>query len=144
MDPLSIAASITGLLAVTSKLRHFLHHFILNVRDAPDLSKSAFSAVKEMNFALSFAQRLLSNLTSLQRDRKAMIEVEYLVIILTQSVITITELEKLVCPTSFQRDKRQAWERLKWVWKEESVSRAVLRLEGHKSSMSLLLNILQW
>jgi hypothetical protein len=192
MDPLSISASIAGLLAVTGTIISTLEGFTSNVKNAPQSALSALFAVKDMKLALASVEKLLSSLSSLERTRKEMIQIDHLVIAITQSVVTLVELESLVRPPglnvaksgkqSIQKHKiseprlistscavdavdlppsaslhnnlnevndlwplrLSAWERLKWVWKEADVSRTIKRLEGHKSSISLILNILQW
>jgi hypothetical protein len=145
MDPFSISTAVGSLLGLSETLALVLHDFITNVQDAPHSAQEALFAVKEMGFALSSAERLLSDLFALQSGRKAMVELEHLVVTITQSVITFKELESLICPEADAKSSLiTIRSRLKWAWKEEAVSRAVLRLQGHKSSLSLLLNILQW
>jgi hypothetical protein len=145
MDPFSISTAVGTLLGLTETLALVLHDFISNVHDAPHSAQEALFAVKEMGFVLSSAQRLLSDLVALRSTRKAMVELDHLVITITQSVITFKELESLICVEADAKSSLVTIRsRLKWAWKEEAVSRAVLRLQGHKSSLSLMLNILQW
>jgi hypothetical protein len=145
MDPYSISTALVSLLGSTKKIASVLHEFISNVHNAPLSAQSALFAVKAMEYALISTQRLLSNLLVLRPDRKAMVELDHLVIIVTQSVITFKKLESLVCPQFVPKSsKTTAWERLQWAWKEEVIARLVHELEGHKSSLSYMLNILQW
>lgn len=73
-----------------------------------------------------------------------MIRVEQLVAILTEAILTFSELEALV--TSIVKDKGRLpiMSRLMSLWKEDVVTSIMLRLERHKSSLSLMLNIAQW
>jgi hypothetical protein len=98
-----------------------------------------------MRLALISVEKLILDVSSVPRKRKALVEVEHLVITLTESVITFSDLEALVSP--FVTDSvidTSAWKRLKWAWKEEKVSLSIQRLESHKSSIIMMLSILQW
>jgi hypothetical protein len=102
-------------------------------------------AVKEMDFALQSTRRLLSSLELLQPKRRELMKIDHLRITLTQAVTTFVQLQTLVCPFDSEADVTPPISlRVKWINKEEEVSGIVQRLEGHKSSISLLLNILQW
>jgi hypothetical protein len=145
MDPISISTAVANLLGLIEKISSILHEVISNVKHARRSAQSALLAVKDMGVALSSIQRLLSNLSALRPRRKSMIELEHLVITVTQAVINLQYLESLLV-SHFDSNgfKNTAWERIQWARKEDSIQRAVHRLEGHKSSLSLMLNILQW
>jgi hypothetical protein len=145
MDPLSITASIAGLLGISGKIYSILSEFVSNVKDAPRSVQTAMFAVEEMRLALISVEKLILDVPSVPRKRKALVEVDHLVITLTESVITFSDLEALVSP--FVTDSvidTSAWKRLKWAWKEEKVSLSIQRLESHKSSIIMMLSILQW
>jgi hypothetical protein len=145
MDLYNIATALSTLLGTSKTIASVLHEFISNVHNAPLSAQSALFAVKSMEFALSSTQRLLSNLLVLRPDRKALVELDHLVITVTQSIITFRKLESLVCPEFvLKSSKTTAWERLQWARKEEAIGRLVQELERHKSSLSYMLNILQW
>jgi hypothetical protein len=145
MDPLSISASVAGLLAISGQIISVLVKLGRNIDDAPESIQAALFSVKEMDFALQSARKLLSSLQKLQPARRAMVEISHLVITITQSATSFARLQALVCPFDYDvNSAASAWLRLKWVTKEDEISNAVRGLESHKSSLSLLLNILQW
>ena len=73
-----------------------------------------------------------------------MIRVEQLVAILTEAVLTFSELEALVTSIAKDKGRLPIMSRLNTLWKEDVVTNILLRLERHKSSLSLMLNIAQW
>jgi hypothetical protein len=145
MDPLSISASVAGLLAISGKIISVLVKVVQHIDDAPESAQAALFAVKEMDFALQSIRMLLSTLESLRPARRAMVEIDHLRVTVTQTVTTFTKLQALICPYDFDvNSAASAWIRIRWVAKEDEISGVIQRLEGHRSSISLLLNILQW
>lgn len=69
-----------------------------------------------------------------------MIPVNELVVILTEAVLTFSELEALVVPLGVPSELSMA-KRLVWGWKGEKISSIMTRLDRHKSSLSYMLNI---
>jgi hypothetical protein len=145
MDLPNISTTIDSLLPWTERLSSVLHKFLSNVKHAPRSVQLALDALKDMGVALSSIQRLFSNLLVLRPRRKAMVELEHLAIIITQAVKTFSDLDSLLAPAFCSMPPiATAWERLQWAWKEDSVSRVLQQLERHKSSLSLMLSIIQW
>jgi hypothetical protein len=145
MDLLSISTAIDSLLAWTEKLSSALHKFLSNIKHAPQSMQLALCTLKDMGVALSSIQRLFSNLLVLRPRRKEMVELEHLAITITQAVKTFSDLDSLLAPAFCSTSSiATAWERLQWAWKEDSVSRVLQQLDRHKSSLSLMLSIIQW
>jgi hypothetical protein len=72
-----------------------------------------------------------------------MIRVEQMVATLTEAVLTFSELEALITSIS-EDDGVPLKTRLMFHWKQDIVASIMVRLERHKSSLSLMLNIVQW
>ncbi|KAM0425952.1 hypothetical protein ACHAPT_008891 [Fusarium lateritium] len=136
-DPLSIAASIVGLVAAAGKVYGVLSHFVSTAADAPSSAASVLGSVEEMKLTLSSVQSLIDSLDSLHPSRKALIQLDHLSIVITHSVLTISELESLVCP------KDGLMHRLRWAWSEKKVMGLLPRLESQKNSLSLMVAVLQ-
>jgi len=101
------------------------------------------SEVKAVEISLSAIQKFLLGLSSAPRQRITMIQVDQLLATLTEAVLTFSELEALVKPLATDSESSMI-ERIRWRWKEDDLSRIMIRLERHKSSLSLMLNIVQW
>jgi hypothetical protein len=143
MDPLSVAASIAGLLAISGKLSSILSTIAKGVRDAPGAVFSALSEVKTTNAAIAALQELILKITSISMNRRALIGLEPLLVTLSETVLKFEELDALMAPFA---DPSQVswWIQWKWFRYERKVARVVERLQSHKNSIQLMLNILQW
>ncbi|RMJ17165.1 hypothetical protein CDV36_003151 [Fusarium kuroshium] len=136
-DPLSIAASVVGLVAAAGKVYGVLSNFVSTAADAPSSAASVLMTVDQMKMTLSSVQSLIDSIESLDPSRKALIQLDHLSIVITHSVLTISELESLVCP------KDGLMHRLRWAWSEKKVMGLLPRLESQKSSLSLMVAVLQ-
>jgi hypothetical protein len=145
MDPLSITASIVGILAAASKVGELLKATISTAKDAPRVLVALASEVQQVRAALSSLQTLLADLSSTQSHRAALIQIDQLIVTLTDSVLTFSELETAIAPfVALQSAKVPLKARLKWLWAEDSCNKIVDRLQRQKATISLMLNILQW
>jgi hypothetical protein len=145
MDPLSISASVAGLLALSGSIYSILARFTSSVNDAPRSAHLVMVAVEGMRMALSSVEQLIRTISAVPQRRKALIQLDHLIITLTHSMITFSDLESLVSP--FVVDSAagpSTWDRLKFAWQEDRISNSIQRLESHKSSITLMLSILQW
>jgi Fungal N-terminal domain of STAND proteins len=143
MDPLSVMASVVGLLTAAGTVSSILSTFASSMKDVPRLIDHVLSEVKEVEIFLSAIQKFLLGIASAPRRRIALIQLDQLIVTLTEAVLTFSELEALVTPLA-AKSKTSSMERLKWAWKEDAVSNIMQRLQRHKSSLSLMLNIVQW
>ncbi|KAF2029560.1 hypothetical protein EK21DRAFT_24193, partial [Setomelanomma holmii] len=144
MDPLSITASIVGILAAAAKIVESLHSTISTAKDGPHVLIAIDTEVREMQAALSSLQFLLANLAAAPAHRAAMIQLNQLIITLTDTVLTFSDLDAAIAPfAGLRAAKVPAMQRLKWTQAEEKCLKIVERLQRHKTSISLMLNILQ-
>ena len=144
-DPLSIAASITGLLGLAGQVAIIIKGFISSVVDAPESARSALAAVEEMGMVLMSVKQVMDKLSQLPHHRKAMIHVRHLVVIFRESILSFSRLEAILKPAIPKAfSKGVTWDKIQWVAIEDSILEAVARLEGHKTSISLILIILHW
>ncbi|KAF4482424.1 Cell division control protein 42-like protein [Colletotrichum fructicola Nara gc5] len=136
-DPLSIAASIAGLLAAAGKVYTVVSGFIDSTANAPQSAAATLEAVGEIKLALSSVQSMIDSLHHLSASRKGLIQLEHLAIIITNAVFTLSKLESLVC----QKDGFRY--RLRSVWNEKRVLSLLPRLESQKASLTLIVSVLQ-
>ncbi|KAF5665698.1 cell division control 42 [Fusarium heterosporum] len=137
VDPLSIAASVVGLMGAAGKICGVLSKFINSTIDAPNSAAAALQDVEHMNLTLYSVQSLVESLDSVPASRKRLIQLDHLSIVITHSVLTISELESIIC-----RDDG-LMNRLRWVWNEKKILDLMPRLETQKSSLSLMIAVLQ-
>ena len=143
MDPLSILASVVGLVNAAGKISSILAITLSNVHESPQLMQDVLSEVNDVKIFLSALQRFLFGISSAPRRRVALITLHQLIATLTEAVFTFSELEDLLAPFAASCEI-SIIERARWAMKEETISRIIQRLQRHKSSLSLMLNIVQW
>ncbi|KAF2832706.1 hypothetical protein CC86DRAFT_401453 [Ophiobolus disseminans] len=144
MDPLSVTASIVGILAAAAKIGESLHGTISTAKDAPQVLTALDCEVREFQAALSSLQVLLLDLSSASPHRTALVQVDHLIATLTECVLTFSELETTIVPfASLRGPKVPLRTRLKWTRAESDCLKILERLQRHKSTISLMLNIFQ-
>lgn len=145
MDPLSVTASIVGILAAAGKISELLHTVISSAKEAPQVVTALVFEIKDVQAAFSSLQGLLADISSAPPRRAALIQVDRLIVTLTETVLTFSELEAFVAPLVVpQGQKFSIKTRLKWTRVEAGCEKLVGKLQRHKASVSLMLNILQW
>ncbi|KAL8627146.1 hypothetical protein Q9189_007155 [Teloschistes chrysophthalmus] len=73
MDPISVAASLLGLLGAAAKVSEVLTTFIQAVKDAPKLARRVFSEVEDLTLCFQRIQDFVSSEATVDRSRAAMI-----------------------------------------------------------------------
>jgi hypothetical protein len=146
MDPLSVAASIVGILAAAGKISELLHCVVSSAKDAPHVVTALAFEVDDVRTAVSALQGLLMHhLISAPSRRTKLIQLDRLIVTLTEMVLTFSELETAVSPMVVpEGGKTPLKTRLRWPRIESDCSKMVEKLQRHKASVSLMLNILQW
>ncbi|KAF5621332.1 Rho guanine nucleotide exchange factor scd1 [Fusarium tjaetaba] len=144
-DPLSVAASIAGLISITVEAVKFLSPYVSAAKETPQVAAHVYSEVQSTQVILMGLQSLTKNLRSVNVQHAALIEVNQVVAILTDGVLLYSELHKEL-QSLWSKDgveKVPLRGRLQWVWKESTFVTLLNRLQSFKSSMTLVLMILQ-
>ena len=140
MDPLSITASVTGILAASVKVLSIL----ALVHEAPELIRAIGVEVNHIRIVVAALRRFLDRTRQLSPRRAELIQIDDVVAILTQTVLTFSELEAFagaaVSRNSFSRFRS----RVVWPWQQAGADRMLNRLQQHKLTLSLVLEIIQW
>jgi hypothetical protein len=145
MDPLSVAASIVGILAAAGKVSELLQAVIFTAKDAPQVVNALLCEVKEVQAALWSLQILLDDLSTSPPRRTALIQLDQLIATLTEAVLTFKQLESILEPMGVSGDQKFPLRtRLRWTRTGSTCLKIVDQLQRQKTSLSLMLNILQW
>ena len=139
MDPLSIMASVTGILTAAAKVASVLGA----VKDAPNSISKVLIEVIHIKIVFSALQNFLDRTLRLAPQRAALIQLDDIVVILTQTVLVFSELETFVRPL-LAHGRVSRWQQITWTWEQSGASRLVNQLQHHKTSLSLMLQIMQW
>lgn len=139
-DPLSIAAGVVGIITAAAQTSLLLTKFIKSTIEAPHTAQVVLAEVSDIGTILSHLQSFLLGRDSPDTSRTCLLKVEKLVTIVSGCVLTFSELEKLL--DGLKTTNLDVLDRLKWVRKESAIVSLIQRLQDHKASLSLVLNIL--
>lgn len=103
-DPLSITASIVGIVAAASKVLSLLG----DITDAPRSIVDLLNEVYDLRLIFCNLQSFIDRTRRFDPSRLALIQLGDLVAILTRTVITFSELESIVRPLC-DREKLSTW-----------------------------------
>jgi hypothetical protein len=143
MDPLSVAASVVGLIAAATKMVPELYNISRTIKDSPHTAQAAASEVNDITYVLKQLQVYIDGKMQASVQRLSLITVEHITATLTSCVMTYSELDAVL--KSMNVDKgMKGWDRALWFIKKDEVAALLVRLQSHKSSFSLMLNIIQW
>ena len=143
MDPLSVTASVVGLLAATAKVSKLLSAFINGARKAPELAEKVLMEVSDVSAALTQLQTSILDLESANPSRKRMVMLDKVVVTLTNCVLIFSDLESMVCSLNVE-DPNRSWARVAWARQESRIATLLERLQGSKTSLTLMVSILTW
>ena len=139
-DPLSLAGGVIGIVTAAAKISSLLIQFIQSSKDAPRTARTVITEVNDISGILSHLQFFLLGDESSDRSRTQLLQVDQVVTIMSGCVLTFSELEQLL--DGFQKQGMDFLDRAKWAKKENAIGNLIQRLQNHKGSLSLILNVL--
>ncbi|PCD34054.1 hypothetical protein FGRA07_09209 [Fusarium graminearum] len=142
MDPLSVAASAIGLLSAGAKITSILVSFTNNVQDSPKLAQHLITEIADITAAISALQSYITGIAQITKERGALVLLENVLTSLTGCVVTYSDLQTIIDNLNLSSDLR-TFDKLKWARQASSINTIVQRLQNHKSSLNLLLTVVQ-
>ncbi|KAG8531233.1 uncharacterized protein KY384_004591 [Bacidia gigantensis] len=142
MDPLSVSASIVGILAAAAKTSSVLANFVQNARHAPTTAHSILREINGLRTVLNSLQGYVLGSRTIAQPRAALILVEQVVVTLVECVSIFSELEYLF-GTTVEVTAVSTIERMKLAFRSSKITSLQMRLEKTKSSLTLILTVLQ-
>lgn len=139
---LEVAAAVVGLLAAAGKVGETLTPVVVSFTTAPQQIHSLCTEVSNTRLILFGLQRLFEELDDTSSYRKRFIQVQQLIAVLTDGVLLFGELEKLAYYLKSQPST--VYSRIQWIRKGKLVEGLLRRLLIFKTTMQLMLNIVQW
>ncbi|RSL49573.1 hypothetical protein CEP54_012373 [Fusarium duplospermum] len=140
-DPLSTAASVVGLLTAAAQISKILANVIDKARHAPEECSRIKGEVDDIRNVLVTLQLYIIGTQRAARSRTSLIMVEQVVATLAACVKTFSELDTFAAALQNDSDM-QILDRLRWASKDKEIKAVLVRLESHKSSLTLMLTIL--
>lgn len=143
MDPLSVLASVTGILNVAAKVTQVLSDFIQKEQGAPTSFRNIIAEVSALSVCLAQLAPILQGTEQAPRSRKAAISVGQVVVVDTSCVLTLSELEKIL--DTFKLDQPMSTpNKIRWARTEPTIVGILDRIRASKGSLNLILTILIW
>jgi hypothetical protein len=140
---LSVSASVAGLLGAGAKITSILSTVVSNARDAPKLAQNLLLEMAGITAALGSLQSYVCGRSQASAERGALILLEHVLTTLTGCVTTYSDLQPIIDDLNTSPDMG-TFDKLKWARQESSIAVIVQRLQNHKSSLTLMLTVLQW
>ena len=142
MDPLSVTASVIALLGAGGKIISLLSQ-LTAIKDAPELARITLTEMHDISAALRHIQDFVKDTDKVPAERRQHIRLEHLVAALTGCLTTYSELNAIVESLNIGSSGISVSDRAKWIRKEARINTIVQRLQNHKSSLNLMLSVLQ-
>jgi hypothetical protein len=145
MDPLSITAAVLALATAAVQVTHILKTVISQDREAPQVVERALREVQDFSTTITSIKSLLDNLEAAHKDRLSLIEVEPLVVTLTDAGLTFFEFNRVLAGIKCNELSSLIVKfRFRWAGTQITLKRLAENVNRHKVSLSLTLSVIQW
>jgi len=144
MDPLSVTASVVGLLAAAGKA-YALLETISSIQNAPTTIRDAQREIRHTEIALRSLHRFLQKLDPEPfhhaSDRLEMIQVDELRVVLADAMLLFSSFESMLQSLAGRRRLRVS---ISWTRYTKQLDEHLGKVERYKSSLTFMLSILNW
>jgi cell division control protein 24 len=143
-DPLSVAASVAGLISLGAATSKLVYQFVSSVIDAPKEVRAIISSLYSVNIALCQIQTLLlDQVFAAQTANEDLVDLERSVTSCVASFsIVEKELKGVSHAGSEQLTAKKLWHQVKQVFEKEAMQNALLHLETEKGTLQLIMTTL--
>ncbi|KAI0421682.1 hypothetical protein F5X98DRAFT_329061 [Xylaria grammica] len=142
MDPLSVAASVVGLIAAGGKVAALLCKVVDKYKDSEALAESILLEVEGVSTALGHLQSFLRDGAEAAPERGNLILLDQVLTTLTGCVTTYSDIQFILAGLNIS-ENTGTFNRVKWMSQESRLNTLVQRLQSHKLSLTLMLTIIQ-
>ncbi|KAK0642868.1 hypothetical protein B0T16DRAFT_173650 [Cercophora newfieldiana] len=144
MDPFSIATGVFGLLGTAATVIKFLDTVKSTIEDVPRSIGWALAEVNDVHSAIARLHSLFEHIDSVPNASRRLVAVQDAAVAVSELISSFDHLIDLLKPFGATNlELLKAWDKMKWVLKQDDVAKAVMRIQTHKGSLTLMLNILQ-
>lgn len=155
-DPLSLAASIAGLVTISAQIALLAKNLVDTVANAPASVAKIREEMDGMHFVCTEVQLFISKADGRHHAGLTMVTIHNLLTTVTGCVMVCSSIDKALSKvsgldspdTGTRRTSRTflpVAKRIKWaLYKEEEAQSMIQELQRYKSSLSLMLTIVQW
>lgn len=140
-DPLSIAGSVAGLIALAGSTSKIFYQFSRSIHDAPSSARELASGLFSLNIALGQVQEVLLNPDFVEQSEDR--DSEALEHCLSRCVVILTDVEKRITKSGLIPDgvrAKGAWQSVKWSFNEDDMVECRRLADEEKSNLTVILN----
>ncbi|KAF3935296.1 hypothetical protein ABW19_dt0205766 [Dactylella cylindrospora] len=141
MDPISLIASIAGIVGGVGAITKGLFDLTRSYQDLPQTYKHTINECFIINGALSRLQERLTLSDGQAQWTQGFVQLDLLVNTVAATRETFLQLDEIVNDLAGSKSKTTMG--LKYLWKEKEISDILVRLQQHANGLNLILNILQ-
>jgi len=143
MDPLSVAASIAGLLSAAKEVSSIIRRIASSRKTGIREINEILITVQILRSVLLHLQLLLCSPSVISAAGSSLIMVEEVVVTLSGCVMTFSDLDGCIRDLDTE-DRLGFLDSARWATRTPELKKYLDKLESHKSSLGLILNILTW
>ena len=143
-EVLGVASAVVGILTAAVKIAHLFSSIMSATREWPQVLQDALMELKHVEISVSSLQRYLLFLQSINPSRAALIQVDELIVTLTDTTLTFYDLEKLLETLVAPKSIRVLRNAAAWSRHVKEIEGYLVKLQRHKSSLTLMLTIIRW
>ena len=146
MDPLSVIASVAGIITTAGEAVKILSPSVTATNDAPQIAGQLLSEIVATQAILSGLQQLAGNFSQANSQYASLIRVDQLITVLTDGVLIFSELYAILGslpPVESSTLMSRLWTSMQWVWKQGYLTATYGKLQSFKLSINCILSILQ-
>lgn len=137
-DPLSVAASVAGLIAVAGKLVSILYQ--KSIAGAPDSAQLVREEIEGMRMVLTQMETFLRTAGQSPAPNANLIQLHDFLRVVSDCVLTFSSLDKIIDDLSV--GNKAPISRLKWVAREDEILKSLERLGRLKTTLGLMFTVL--
>ena len=146
MDPLSVSASIAGLMAAAQQVSFLIGLILRSTKTGPQEVADIKLTVETLRSVFLQLRLLILDRACIDPQRTSLILLDQVVVTLTACVMTFSDLDGCVKEFfSMSCDENlDLLASIRWASKATEVRKHLRNLEAHKSSFTLMISILTW
>ena len=143
MEPLSVIASITGVLSATAKISSAASTLISRWKEAPTSVHAIIAEMSALGVCLAQLKPYLQGSEIAPNTRTAAVSVEQIVIITSSCVLAVSELQKTLDTLELEKPLTMKT-KLRWASRGKEIHALRSRVQASTVSLNLILTILTW
>ena len=144
MEPISVAASVWGVLGAAERIIGFFS----SITDAPNTAANVLTECRALNAIFTQVNDFISDQDQQSTARKSRISLNYLVAALTGCVTAFSELDRVLRGLGATMNDSDSnnyqftfFDKLKWKVKEKNIEKTLRDMQMHKSSLNFMVLI---